>query len=345
MRDALELLLLLSVSGSILGILALLLRKLFHHRVRSSFWYYLWIIVALRFLLPLEAPVVIFSIPTAAPSATTLSQPAVISPEAIPNSPEEKPQPLIEAPLAPFMPSISMILLGLWASVAAIRLLGSVIGTVRFTRLVRSTQKDMSTSPRLQKLASEAAVQVELPVVPEVCVLPGIDIPLQIGLYKPVVLLPEHTCNSGDIPLRHILLHEFVHCKRRDILYKWMVEFFVCVHWFNPLVYWFRHQISTDCELSCDARVLQLLHAQERTSYGDTLLTAASGLGRRHLPAGSVMLSQDAKALKQRLTQIAGYGKRTKPLAVLSIALVTVLLTCGFVAGPSHNQQGRRVVA
>lgn len=210
---------------------------------------------------------------------------------------------------------------------------------MRFTGRGRSLLKESAPSAQLQRLAEEAAAQIGLGRTPAVCVLPGIDIPLQIGLHKLVVLLPEHTCDSGDRALRHILLHEFTHCKRRDVLYKWLVQLLVCVHWFNPLVYPLRHQISADCELSCDAAVLRLLQEEEHVAYGDMLLSTASGIGRRRLPAGSVMLSGDARALKRRLVQIAGYGKRAKPLTLLSATTATELLICGFVAGPPLNRQ------
>lgn len=63
MRDVLTLLLLLSLSGSILGLLVLALRRLIRSRTQPRFWYYLWIVVVLRFLLPLGSPVVAIPVP------------------------------------------------------------------------------------------------------------------------------------------------------------------------------------------------------------------------------------------------------------------------------------------
>ena len=110
-------------------------------------------------------------------------------------------------------------------------------------------------------------MQTGLSRTPGVYMTEGIGVPLQIGLCRPVVLLPAHAAGYGDAVIRHILLHEFVHVRRRDVLYKWLVQLFVCIHWFNPLVYLLRRRIAEDCELSCDAAVLQLLETNEYKAY------------------------------------------------------------------------------
>lgn len=356
MRNFMELLILASVYGSVLGLIILILRKVFWKQSRPSFWYYLWILVAIRLLLPLEAPISTITIPTASSSAPAVSTPvesSVKPPEAIaPESPAREIQaPELTAQTPTYTPpstsqdtrklpkpQLITVLFTLWIIIAGGRLFVSIVRTIRFKAAVHSATNAMEQSARLQRLASEASLQVGLSAAPAIYEIKGISIPLQIGLWKPSVLLPEHTQDASDIVLRHIILHELIHCKRRDILYKWLVQLFVCFHWFNPLVYWFRHQISTDCELSCDAAVLRLLNADEHTAYGEMLLTAADSRNN-HMPAGSVMLSEDARTLRRRLAQIAGYSRQTKPLAVLSALIVVVLLVCGFVAGPSREKE------
>lgn len=53
MRSALSELLMLSALGSILGLALILLRRLLGTRVPSAFWYYAWLPVMLRLMLPL----------------------------------------------------------------------------------------------------------------------------------------------------------------------------------------------------------------------------------------------------------------------------------------------------
>ena len=55
------------------------------------------------------------------------------------------------------------------------------------------------------------------------------------------------------------ILHELMHIKRLDMFYKWLVQFAVCVHWFNPFVYLMRKETGRGCELSCDEAVIREL--------------------------------------------------------------------------------------
>jgi beta-lactamase regulating signal transducer with metallopeptidase domain len=37
--------------------------------------------------------------------------------------------------------------------------------------------------------------------------------------------------------LRFILMHELVHCKRKDLYYKFLILIAISMHWFNPIAY------------------------------------------------------------------------------------------------------------
>lgn len=106
----------------------------------------------------------------------------------------------------------------------------------------------------------------------------AINSPMLVGLWRPRIYLPqallsEMTGRENDICL--ILHHEFVHYKRKDIFYKWLFQAALCVHWFNPLAYLFHRKFNIDCELACDETVLKLLSEEGRKTYGNMLLDVA----------------------------------------------------------------------
>jgi beta-lactamase regulating signal transducer with metallopeptidase domain len=53
-----------------------------------------------------------------------------------------------------------------------------------------------------------------------------------------------------------VLAHERGHIKRRDTWVNALAAIWLCVFWFNPLVYWAISRLRMDQELACDAMVL-----------------------------------------------------------------------------------------
>ena len=93
--------------------------------------------------------------------------------------------------------------------------------------------------------------------------------PLLIGFFRPCIILPTTDIPKDD--LKYTLLHELTHFKRKDMFYKWLAQITICLHWFNPFVYIMEHEISRECELSCDEEMIRSLNEKERRKYGDTL--------------------------------------------------------------------------
>ena len=58
--------------------------------------------------------------------------------------------------------------------------------------------------------------------------------PTQVGLLKPVVVLPTPMVKSRD-QLEPILIHELIHVKRWDCLYRLLAMVGMAFYWFNPL--------------------------------------------------------------------------------------------------------------
>ena len=129
-------------------------------------------------------------------------------------------------------------------------------------------------------LYKNAEIQTRLGIIKEVSLYENaaINIPMLIGFRKPHIVLPskivaEMTGRENDIRL--ILHHELIHYKRRDIWYKWLFQAALCVHWFNPLLYLFNRKFNVDCELACDEAVMAILSEQGRRIYGNVLLDVA----------------------------------------------------------------------
>ena len=97
--------------------------------------------------------------------------------------------------------------------------------------------------------------------------------PVLLGVWKPALILPAG--NIEEETLVYVFRHELTHCRRRDSLYKWMIQLVICVHWFNPFIYRLGKEIGQACELACDEAVLSGLDRMEQKRYGDMLIAFA----------------------------------------------------------------------
>ena len=155
------------------------------------------------------------------------------------------------------------------------------------------------------------------------------------GIFSPKIVLPERDYDEEQ--LTNILRHELTHYRRRDPLYKWLAVIILSAHWFNPLSWVIRREISRACELSCDEMLLRNMSRCEKQSYGNTLLnTAASGA----LPAGVVAttFSTEKKNLKERLEQIMTY-KKSAARVIAAVLTLALLAGCGLAAGPAAEKK------
>lgn len=154
--------------------------------------------------------------------------------------------------------------------------------------------------------------------------------PIMVGLFNPCIILS--TTQMTVLEFQHTISHELVHYRRRDILYKWLTQLAVCIHWFNPLLYMMERSINRACELSCDEVVIWNLDEQERYAYGDTLLRAAGRNIKCKLPVSPIAFS-DRKKLKERLDAIMNFKKISKVTYITMFSLAIILFVCSSYVG------------
>ncbi len=96
-----------------------------------------------------------------------------------------------------------------------------------------------------------------------------------LGLFRPVIYLPS---GLGERERSYILLHEMVHIRRGDQIFR--LAFFValCLHWFNPFA-WVAFAFSEkDMEMSCDEAVIRKAGSGIKKEYSASLLSMSTGM-------------------------------------------------------------------
>lgn len=96
------------------------------------------------------------------------------------------------------------------------------------------------------------------------------DAPMVIGLFKPIIILPDF--QFSDKELDFIIEHEYIHISNKDILIKYFYEFFICIYWWNPLVYSFRNYMNQLIEMRTDDLLTCSYTNQENIDYVSSLI-------------------------------------------------------------------------
>lgn len=81
-----------------------------------------------------------------------------------------------------------------------------------------------------------------------------VSAPLTYGILRPVILLPKGIDWANTRQMDYILTHEWMHIRRFDVAFKFLLVAAVCLHWFNPLVWVLFVLAGRDIELACDRR-------------------------------------------------------------------------------------------
>ena len=352
-----ERLLLLTLAGSVMALLLLILRRVLGKRLPSTAAYYAWLLVLLRFLLPLPGLV-----PTAG-GGEAASLPQSMRYESTTYEEEEEPSfedyapvaaqgaalPLpaktqTQAPSEPLPSSPApaaargidwrseKLRLGIWAAGAALSFGFCALSYALFAARLRRTLRRPDAFTR--------AVYEAMPGgKPALWRSDAVRTPLTYGLLLPKIVLPAGYCD--EVELKNIFRHELTHYRRRDTMYKWFAAAVLSLHWFNPLAWLVRRAIDRDCELSCDEKLLRSMSREEKLSYGGTLLNMAASSA---LPAGVVAttFATEKKNLKERLEHIMHYKKSGARVLAAVLALL-LLAGCGLAAGPRTGSGGSEI--
>lgn len=344
MNEALKIVLSLSLSGSLLILILYLLRPLFGERLSKRWQYYIWLVVIARLLLPFAPETNLMGILFQGIDKGIEQMEFVSSPgQGAPSIPEvgiyqsgdmEHEQGNLEnggpAPTAPAdnpaWDFLAVLLQNLWLSwlvVALILFIRKITIYQGFVKYIRAGCKEVADIDLLERFG-KLVEQDQVKITVELYTNNLISSPLLIGFFRPCIVLP-----SADLPptdFEYTIRHELTHYKRRDMFYKWLVQFTACVHWFNPLVYLMSREVGRACELSCDEAVIKALDPQERRAYGDTLINALEVDGNYKNSLASVTLNESKERLKERLDAIMRFQKKSK--FVVSITLLVTILFC-----------------
>ncbi len=154
--------------------------------------------------------------------------------------------------------------------------------------------------------------------------------PALYGLLRPKILMcAASMAQLGEHELRHVFLHELSHYRRKDIAVNWLLTVLRLVYFFNPLVWYAFHKIREDGEAACDAAALRYLGADERLSYGSTVLKLLRLNSESSFIPVTAGLSKNKQSVKRRILMIGHFNKSKWTGTLLAVLLMAALVLVG----------------
>ena len=316
------------VSSTVLILALAALRLLLRGKIDPRLQYALWLLAALRLLLPVplvSSPVSVMNAAADVPAAVQRL-----------TAPEDRraPQPAAEAaaaqPAAVAEPQaqtkeklpVRTMLKTAWLAGAAILAIVMLAQNLAFLRKLRRVRQPLA--------CAESPIPVWL--------VPGLPSPCLAGLFRPeIYLTPEAAADPAT--LGFVLRHELAHFRAKDQLWSLVRLVCQCVYWFDPFVWLAAALARRDCELACDARVLRGLDGESRAAYGRALLglvTVRPGGGQ--LLSGATTMQLGKKSLIERITLIAKKPKMAACTLVFVLLLCLALAACTFTGASAQPE-------
>lgn len=341
MNELLAVILSMSLSGGIVIMMLYLVLLLFQKKLCRQWQYYIWLIAIIRLVLPFAPQQNLMNtlFQCAKPSISSIES---SSPETFQNE-QEPPNVskinktvdnISDKELTGKSYDLSNVarqyLWLIWLLPAMILFARKVMTYKKTLQNIRAGSKEVQDSVLLEefdKLIEKNHVRGRVALSVNNMIMS----PVMVGLFHPCIILS--TTQMTVLEFRHAVSHELVHYKRRDILYKWLAQLAVCIHWFNPLLYMMQRSINKACELSCDEVVIWHLDEQERYAYGDTLLRAAGRNVKCKLSVSPIAFSDNKKKLKERLDAIMNFKKISKATYFTMFSLAIILFVCSSYVG------------
>lgn len=315
----------MSLLGSILAMLVILIRAVGLHKLPKTTFPVLWGVVLLRFLLPfgVEADTDVYTLVQEATgvqipaiSGTTGSVGSTVLPAAAPLSETGT------------VVSTQEILLLVW-------IVGICIFSAVFVALHIASRRKLRFAWKCKEETVRAWFARQEPQRKRtVLISDRISTPLSFGVFRPKIVLPGSMDFADAQQVNYVLAHEEYHIKSLDSLWKTVAMVAVCLHWFNPFAWIMLVLLTRDLELRCDEKVLRQFGVASKTEYAGALIEMA----QRKRSIIPVYSGFSKNAAEERVRAIMKIKKTSLTAMLTAVVLVLGVTSACAVTGLGSAQ-------
>lgn len=326
----------MSFLAGILIILIIILRSILINRLPKTVFVLLWDIVILRLLIPFDLPLeygIATLLPNARSNVTDINQPATIINNRL-TSLQTETAITANAKEAGKACNITPLTFIWIAGMATLLIIYALLYIKEYNIIKEALPVTQKQDNTLRQLA-------DIPLKIRLLISDRIFTPLAAGIIHPVIIFPRFFIPDNTLYLKYIITHELTHIKRFDNLWKIIILFTLCIHWFNPLVWIMYILFNRDLEMSCDEKVLSVYGNSAKKDYAYALINYAENQCKWQLFSNKF----GKKPVKERIEAIMKYKKITTSGAVCAAILLCTAVTV-FAKGnntPQNNKPEKQI--
>ena len=163
------------------------------------------------------------------------------------------------------------------------------------------------------------------------CVSDRTEVPVAVGLFDSMILLPSHLLDSFSArEIDQIALHELAHLQRADDWSNGLQRLAVALLFFNPAVRWIAERLDLEREIACDDRVIAL--TRDVRPYAKCLAKMAEVTAWPHhaLAAPGVFVTR--KSISVRIEQLLKRRSTERGTVSLGVIGAGAAAACAFFA-------------
>ena len=336
-----------ALESSVLVLMILGIRKIFMGKIRYAGIYALWLLVLLRFLIPVnffssplsvggiipEAPAEsIGGFGGGAPDGDSQVEWRVSGGDGALSSPqtEAAQQGAFSGGEETYGAGVQEILSGGWLLVSGALLLWFVLSNVSLMRRLKKNRVPYGKRDTVS-----------------VYLAPDVKTPCLYGFFRPAIYLPqgliegESGQDADREDIEQMITHEYVHYRHGDHIWAIFRVLLVSVYWFHPFLWLAVSRSKKDAELFCDETVIRLLGEKKRFSYGRMLVRLAGKPDWGEFRYPIMAMSRRGREMEKRIRAISRRKSYSRWVAI-PLALLVLLaagITCSTQSAPAAVEE------
>ncbi|TEB08598.1 Regulatory protein BlaR1 [Pelotomaculum schinkii] len=155
--------------------------------------------------------------------------------------------------------------------------------------------------------------------------------------FRPAIYIHPDSLTDDEV-LKYILAHEETHYRHGDHLWSYLRCVCLALHWFNPLIWWAAVLSRRDCEIACDEGTLKRIGDEHRKAYGNTLINMIEHRAKpSDLLCSATTMTSGKSGIKERITMIAKKPKMLLPTLLVMILILAAAVGCTFTGANGNS--------
>lgn len=143
--------------------------------------------------------------------------------------------------------------------------------------------------------------------------------PCVVGIIKPKIYL---TLNLNEKEKKYILTHENIHIKRKDYFTKLIAYLILTIHWMNPICWILFKMFVNDMEMLCDEESIKKLGSENKVGYMESLVNLSSRNVKNVLPCPIAFSENNTE---KRVKNMIKYKKSGVIISVITLIVCVII--------------------